>query len=200
MLGSILRLSDQTEMEKSAYNMLLIVGMSLVMLSKQVSAEQHVVGGKQGWDESTDFDSWASGETFKVGDTLVFKYSPMHSVAELGSESEYKKCDVGSATNSMSDGNSVVKLTKEGTRYFACGTSGHCDSGMKVKITTVSASSSGTSSSSPTSSSSSSSGSGSSSSNGTPTSTSTPSSTSSANSVSGSFVFMGVILAVKSLI
>ncbi|GJU19799.1 blue copper protein [Tanacetum coccineum] len=86
----------------------------------------------------------------------------MHSVAELGSENEYKKCDVGSATNSMSDGNSVVKLTKAGTRYFACGTMGHCDQGMKVKITTVSASSSGSSSSSSPSSS-----------NDTPTSTST---------------------------
>ncbi|CAI9283398.1 unnamed protein product [Lactuca saligna] len=133
----ILKPFDQTQMENSAYNMTLMmvgcVGL-LLMLSKQGSAEQHVVGGKQGWDESTDFDSWASGQTFKVGDTLVFKYSPMHSVAELGSESEYKKCDVGSATNSMSDGNSVVKLTKEGTRYFACGTAGHCDSGMKDRL------------------------------------------------------------------
>ncbi|KAI3768844.1 hypothetical protein L2E82_19680 [Cichorium intybus] len=170
-------------MARSAYNMLLIVGCvgMLLMLSKQGSAEQHVVGGKQGWDESTDYDSWASGQTFKVGDTLVFKYSPMHSVAELGSESEYKKCDLGTATNSMSDGNSVVKLTKEGTRYFACGTPGHCDSGMKVKITTVSASSSGSSSSSATPSS------------ATPTATST--STSGATCVSGSFAFMGAFLA-----
>lgn len=33
-------------------------------------AEQHVVGGSQGWDESTDFNSWVSGQTFKVGDQL----------------------------------------------------------------------------------------------------------------------------------
>nr|GEX24115.1 triacylglycerol lipase 2-like [Tanacetum cinerariifolium] len=149
----------------------------------QCSAEQHVVGGKQGWDESTDFDTWASGQTFKVDDTLVFKYSPMHSVAELGSENEYKKCDVGSATNSMSDGNSVVKLTKAGTRYFACGTMGHCDQGMKVKITTVSPSSSGSSSSSPSSS------------NDTPTSTSTSGTT----CFSGSFFFVAVFLVLSSM-
>lgn len=69
----ILKSFDQTQMENSAYNMTLMmvgcVGL-LLMLSKQGSAEQHVVGGKQGWDESTDFDSWASGQTFKVGDTL----------------------------------------------------------------------------------------------------------------------------------
>lgn len=105
----------------------------------------------------------------------------MHSVAELGSESEYKKCDVGSATNSMSDGNSVVKLSKEGTRYFACGTMGHCDQGMKVKITTVSASSSGSSSSS--------------SSNSAPTSTSN----SGVGCVSGSFVITAAFFVLNSM-
>ena len=83
----------------------------------------------------------------------VFKYSSLHSVVELGSESEYKNCDLGNAVNSMSSGNDVVKLNKPGTRYFACGTMGHCDQGMKVKITTVS----GSETSSPASSSSSSS-------------------------------------------
>lgn len=38
----------------------------------------------------------------------------------------------------MSTGNDVVKLEKPGTRYFICGTLGHCDQGMKVKIVTVS--------------------------------------------------------------
>nr|XP_043616605.1 blue copper protein-like [Erigeron canadensis] len=175
-------------MEKSSYNMLSFVGCVgvLLLLSTQGSAEQHIVGGKQGWEESTDFDTWASGQTFKVGDTLVFKYSPMHSVAELGSEKEYKSCDVGSATNSMSDGNSVVKLTKAGTRYFACGTSGHCGQGMKVKITTVAASSSGASSPSVSS-------------NTTPASTSTPSSTSDSSSISGSIVSATIFLVFSSL-
>lgn len=67
----------------------------------------------------------------------VFKYSSgLHSVVELGSESDYKNCDIGSAVNTMSSGNDAVKLSKPGTRYFACGTSGHCSQGMKVKITT----------------------------------------------------------------
>jgi hypothetical protein len=37
----------------------------------------------------------------------------------------------------MNGGSSVVKLNKAGTRYFACGTLGHCNQGMKVKIKTV---------------------------------------------------------------
>lgn len=58
-------------------------------------------------------------------------------MVELGSESAYKSCDLGSAVDTLSSGNDVVKLDKPGTRYFACGTLGHCDQGMKLKITTV---------------------------------------------------------------
>lgn len=68
----------------------------------------------------------------------VFKYSSgLHSVVELPNESAYKSCDLGGALDSKNTGNDVVKLSKAGTRYFACGTLGHCGQGMKVKITTV---------------------------------------------------------------
>ncbi|EXC31334.1 Blue copper protein [Morus notabilis] len=131
----------------------------VVWMTKQAQSAQHVVGGSQGWDASTDFNSWVSDKTFKVGDHLVFKYSALHSVAELANENAYKNCEISSALDSKSSGNDVVKLNKPGTRYFACGTSGHCQGGMKVKITTVSgsapstpASPSSSSSSSPSSS------------------------------------------------
>ncbi|XP_022773647.1 mavicyanin-like [Durio zibethinus] len=110
----------------------------LASIAKQASAAQHVVGGSQGWDEYVDLNSWASDQTFKVGDQLVFKYSSgLHSIVELGSETAYKNCDLGTALDSKNTGNDVVKLNKVGTRYFACGTLGHCDQGMKMKITTV---------------------------------------------------------------
>ncbi|KAE8710054.1 uracil phosphoribosyltransferase family protein [Hibiscus syriacus] len=89
-------------------------------------------------DESVDLNSWASGQTFKVGDQLVFKYSSgLHSVVDLGSETAYKNCDLGTSLDAKNSGNDVVKLNKVGNRYFACGTSGHCQQGMKMKITTV---------------------------------------------------------------
>ncbi|XVF13925.1 hypothetical protein REPUB_Repub09cG0011700 [Reevesia pubescens] len=110
----------------------------LALIAKQACAAQHVVGGSQGWEESVDLNSWASGQTFKVGDQLVFKYSSgLHSVVELGSETAYKNCDLGTSLDSKNTGNDIVKLNKVGTRYFACGTLGHCDQGMKMKITTV---------------------------------------------------------------
>ncbi|CAN7088681.1 unnamed protein product [Brassica rapa subsp. narinosa] len=109
-----------------------------LMAVKTTLAAQHVMGGSQGWEESVDFDSWSSDQSFKVGDQLVFKYSGLHSVVELGSETAYKSCDVGTPVNSLSSGNDVVKLSKTGTRYFACGTPGHCEQGMKVKVNVVS--------------------------------------------------------------
>ncbi|KDO55610.1 hypothetical protein CISIN_1g030729mg [Citrus sinensis] len=132
---------------KRAFLVLIISALT----AKEASAAQHTVGGSQGWVESADLNSWASGQTFKVGDQIVFKYTPgLHSVVELPSESAYKSCDLGTAKDSMNSGNDVVKLVKPGTRYFACGTSGHCEQGMKVKITTFS----GTAPSTPASSSS----------------------------------------------
>ena len=48
----------------------LIFVLAVLMNKEAVSATDHTVGGSSGWDESTDFSSWASGETFKVGDKL----------------------------------------------------------------------------------------------------------------------------------
>lgn len=65
----------------------------------------------------------------------VFRYdSGLHSVVEFPDERANKNCDIGSAIESKSSGNDAIKLTESGTRYFACGTIGHCSQGMKVKI------------------------------------------------------------------
>ncbi|XP_010248962.1 PREDICTED: mavicyanin [Nelumbo nucifera] len=134
------------------YRLMVLVSF-VVLAANGALTTQHVVGGSQGWGESTDFSAWTSGRTFKVGDQLVFKYTAgLHTVVELADENAYKSCDTSSAVDSMDGGNSVVKLSKPGTRYFACGTPGHCDQGMKVKIKTVADNGSSPSDSSATSS------------------------------------------------
>lgn len=40
------------------------------LITKEAFAAQYDVGGSQGWDASTDFNTWVSGQTFKVGDQL----------------------------------------------------------------------------------------------------------------------------------
>ena len=49
---------------------LVVVVMVALIMSEETLAAQHVVGGSQGWEESTDFSSWASAQKFKVGDQL----------------------------------------------------------------------------------------------------------------------------------
>lgn len=44
-------------------------------------ATDYTVGESAGWSLGTDYDSWASGKTFSVGDTLS-KYTHIHSVLE----------------------------------------------------------------------------------------------------------------------
>lgn len=57
-------------MEFSGRFVPLFVLVLVAVVQREALATKHVVGGSQGWDESTDFDSWASAQTFKVGDEL----------------------------------------------------------------------------------------------------------------------------------
>ncbi|XP_038886132.1 mavicyanin [Benincasa hispida] len=133
MEGLRLKMKMKMKMKRDVF--VVIVAAVALMAEKGLADQRHVVGGSQGWQESVDFDSWASAQTFKVGDQIVFKYdSGLHSVVELPDESSYKKCDIGNSVETKSSGNDAIKLTKSGTRYFACGTIGHCSQGMKVKI------------------------------------------------------------------
>lgn len=51
-------------------NTVLLVLVFAALLTKETLASQHHVGGSQGWEQSTDLNSWASAQKFKVGDQL----------------------------------------------------------------------------------------------------------------------------------
>ncbi|KAI3982009.1 hypothetical protein MKX01_018915 [Papaver californicum] len=80
----------------------------------------YLVGGESGWSRDTDWKTWSSSNTFSVGDTIVFVYKPVHNVLEVN-ESAYLYF-------------TTVTHDNLGTRYFTCGTEGHCSFGLKVKI------------------------------------------------------------------
>ena len=63
----------------------------------------------------------------------VFQYSAMHSVAEVSS-ADYSACSASNSLQSYSDQNTKIPLTAPGTRYFICGTVGHCSGGMKLAV------------------------------------------------------------------
>ncbi|KAG0496843.1 hypothetical protein HPP92_001534 [Vanilla planifolia] len=103
-------------------------------------AMDYTVGDSQGWASGVDYDTWVSGKTFKVGDNLVFQYTALHSVDEV-KKSDYDACTNSNAIQTSNDGNTKVPLTSAGSRYFICGTPGHCSSGMKLAVTVSAASS-----------------------------------------------------------
>ncbi|KAK1304890.1 hypothetical protein QJS10_CPB11g01157 [Acorus calamus] len=97
-----------------------------------------VGGSGGGWDQTTDLATWASGQTFTVGDSLVFQYSSLHDVMEV-TNADYNACQTSSPLKTYNDGKSTVTLSSPGKRYFICGTAGHCSGGMKLEVNTVSA-------------------------------------------------------------
>ncbi|KAJ9549308.1 hypothetical protein OSB04_021851 [Centaurea solstitialis] len=112
------------------------------MLVGLALAVDHDVGSPSGgWDTSTDLGSWASSQTFSVGDNIVFSYAPNHNVLEV-SEADYDSCSTSNAISTNALTPTTIALKEAGSRYFICGTPGHCDQGMKVTIKTVASSSS----------------------------------------------------------
>jgi hypothetical protein len=70
----------------------------------------------------------------------AFQYRTGHSVEEV-SAADHGACTASNPLRSYKDQSTTIALTKPGTRYFICGTTGHCASGMKLAVTVVSGSS-----------------------------------------------------------
>ncbi|KAL9145133.1 hypothetical protein ABFS82_13G020000 [Erythranthe guttata] len=124
---------------------IMVLAALVVMLVsiKTGMAATYTVGAPGGsWDRTTDFATWASSKTFSVGDTLIFQYTLNHDVTEV-SKADYDSC---SSSNPLqppfTGGATTIALPSAGTRYFICGTGGHCQGGMKVEIDILAAASS----------------------------------------------------------
>ncbi|XP_058221733.1 uclacyanin-3-like [Rhododendron vialii] len=92
------------------------------------------------WNLGINYNSWAAGKTFTVGDTLVFTYTLEHSV-DVVDGSDYASCNTGNPLNSYTGGLTTITLTTPGSIYFICPTEGHCQAGMKLGITVAAAAS-----------------------------------------------------------
>ncbi|KAL8228454.1 hypothetical protein R6Q57_016038 [Mikania cordata] len=110
-----------------------------VMLLQVVAAVNHTVGAPNGgWDLTTDLSSWASSQTFTVGDFIVFQFDGTHDVLEV-SQTNYGSCGTGSPISTTVSSPAIFQLTATGNRYFICGRGSHCNQGMKVQIGVVAA-------------------------------------------------------------
>ncbi|XP_030458616.1 uclacyanin-2 [Syzygium oleosum] len=111
---------------------------ALISLSGCVEAYQnYTVGGSLGWYENQekpeiDYQRWASGKNFSLGDFLIFNTDTNHSVVQTYNFTTYKLCDYddslekdtvlwssGDPSNTATHPVTVaVPLMKEGTNYF----------------------------------------------------------------------------------
>ncbi|CAL9120302.1 unnamed protein product, partial [Musa textilis] len=119
-----------------------VVAMATVAaISTFAMGANYDVGGPAGsWDLATNYTQWVSGKAFRVGDTLTFKYASSHDVLEVSSAA-YSSCTTSNPISTSTGGKTVVTLNGTGSRYFICGTPGHCAGGMKLQIDVASSTS-----------------------------------------------------------
>ncbi|KAI8544306.1 hypothetical protein RHMOL_Rhmol08G0286200 [Rhododendron molle] len=111
-----------------------------VMLQCAAAQTEHVVGGTSGWtipqNGAEAYVSWASNQTFVVGDTLIFNFATnAHDVLQVTKDS-YDACtDTNPIGNPITTGPANITLTSAGDHYYICTYGRHCESGQKLTIT-----------------------------------------------------------------
>uniref|UniRef100_A0A0E0MM45 Phytocyanin domain-containing protein n=1 Tax=Oryza punctata TaxID=4537 RepID=A0A0E0MM45_ORYPU len=116
--------------------------------------KNHTVAGADGWffnattnTTSGNYSDWAAGETFYLGDYLIFKTDDSSSVVQTSNATAYTLCDAeGPETLIYSPGRGdaasshaatiAVPLTVEGANYFFsdAGDGAQCEDGMRFEI------------------------------------------------------------------
>ncbi|PWA96146.1 cupredoxin [Artemisia annua] len=93
-----------------------------------------MVGGDSGWTLNFDYQAWAAGKEFVVGDALVFKYPMGHHDVRKVNGTDFQYCTVLSHQGALTSGYDVVELTTPGRKWYICGVSDHCVLGMRLVI------------------------------------------------------------------
>ncbi|KAF5789163.1 putative Phytocyanin domain, cupredoxin [Helianthus annuus] len=132
-------------------------GLSLVFIAIMVASMQfhgtmaqttHIVGDASGWTilngGAAAYTTWASQQTFTVGDALIFNFTNrQHDVAEV-SAAAYDPCTSTNPISLATTSPATLALTTPGTHYYICTFTSHCQIGQKLTIN-VSASATATS-------------------------------------------------------
>ncbi|KAI5071401.1 hypothetical protein GOP47_0013652 [Adiantum capillus-veneris] len=139
----------------------------LLFLPALVVGDDHIVGANHGWQVPAEagvdlnYSTWATNETFYLGDFISFHYQKgLHTVYEVN-RSVYESCDFGNGGSpsaeelwgggvaatidktsvihnwSTKGGRSIVPLNESRVYYFACGVGQHCLQGMKVAVSVL---------------------------------------------------------------
>ncbi|KAL6141032.1 hypothetical protein ACLB2K_059323 [Fragaria x ananassa] len=142
---------------ESQRKMMVVFGLVAAVFLHGVAAQTaHVVGGSIGWmipqNDAQEYVTWASGQEFIVGDTLIFNFATdTHDLVQVPKAS-FDSCSTANPIgSSITTGPANITLTTTGDHYYICTFGRHCQSGQKLAITvSASATSPGASPSAPT--------------------------------------------------
>ncbi|KAA8522311.1 hypothetical protein F0562_012984 [Nyssa sinensis] len=101
-------------------------------------ATDFVVGDDKGWTTNFDYQAWAMGKEFRVGDKLIFKYtSGAHNVHRVDGTG-FQQCLAPPTSQALTSGNDEIPLTAAGRKWYICGVGKHCELGnQKLAITVL---------------------------------------------------------------
>ncbi|XP_027768225.1 blue copper protein-like [Solanum pennellii] len=99
-------------------------------------ATEYWVGGDKGWTIDVDYQAWAKGKNFKVGDTLVFKYTKGHHNVFKVNQTSFKDCIIPSS-GGVTSGHDVITLATPGKKWYICGFPSHCSDHKQKLVITV---------------------------------------------------------------
>ncbi|KAJ0710133.1 putative Phytocyanin domain, cupredoxin [Helianthus annuus] len=124
---------------KSTIVVLAVMMIASFQLQPTMAKTRHIVGDALGWtippNGATTYATWASRQSFTVGDTLFFNFTTgFHTVAEVSQSATADPC---TSTNTLSlnpTGPATITLTRPGTHYYICTIIGHCQIGQKLTI------------------------------------------------------------------
>ncbi|KAL7246844.1 hypothetical protein ACSBR2_001872 [Camellia fascicularis] len=91
-----------------------------------VSAKDFIVGDEKGWTTNFDYQAWAFGKDFRVGDRLVFQYPVGAHNVFMVNATGFQNCTVPPSNLAFTTGNDKIILATSGEKWYICGVGEHC--------------------------------------------------------------------------
>ncbi|BBH03244.1 uclacyanin 1 [Prunus dulcis] len=125
-----------TPISMASSNLYIILA-TLAVFAPSVLATDYVVGDDKGWTINFDYQAWAQGKSFYVGDNLVFNYPKgAHTVLKVNGTG-FQQCAAPLDSVPLTSGKDVINLATPGRKWYICGVAQHCELGNQKLLITV---------------------------------------------------------------
>ncbi|XP_030945801.1 mavicyanin-like [Quercus lobata] len=108
----------------------------LAVLVPSILGTDFVVGDDKGWTNGFDYQTWADGKEFHVGDQLLFNHKKgVHNVFKVNG-TDFQRCNASAGSVEFTSGNDVIPLKTPGKKWYICCVPNDCENGnQKLAIT-----------------------------------------------------------------